>query len=103
MRTAGKVLFIVLLIILAFMFLPMFIHSLAKSIAHANGCQLSEGIAIPCVIGGGDWGGVLHSMYAMGWLVLGTLPLGGIALAVWAVFAVIYLIARVNQSGAPRS
>lgn len=43
---------------------------LAGLIADSNGCSLHEGFVQPCIVLGADIGGVLHTMTALGWLML---------------------------------
>lgn len=43
---------------------------LAGVIAEYNGCGLHEGFAQPCVVMGTDIDGILHTMVALGWLML---------------------------------
>jgi len=54
-------------------------------IAHANGCRVDEGSVHPCGINGKDYGQLLYALGVMGWLMLLTLPAGGVALVLWLV------------------
>jgi hypothetical protein len=78
-----------LLLILVLALLPVASVLLSSVVADAAGCRLDEGGFHPCVILGADWGGVLGTMFVLGWLALVTLPLGAVALAAWAVAAVL--------------
>ena len=69
--------------------LPLLSALTAGSIAKANGCALNEAGVHPCVIGGKDWGGTLYAMGVMGWLLLITVPSGGLGLAAYTVFLLV--------------
>lgn len=49
------------------------------------GCELNEGGPQACMVLGLDLGGVLSSMFVMGWMALITLPLLMGLLVLWAV------------------
>ena len=69
-------------------FAPMGFAFLASWIAQTNGCQLNEGMANVCIIGGSDWGYALYTMFVSGWLFLLTMlliPLGLIILIIGIV------------------
>ncbi|HEY4283284.1 MAG TPA: hypothetical protein VGM62_09475 [Chthoniobacterales bacterium] len=57
-------------------------------IANAYGCHVDEGSVHPCLINGKDYGHMLHTLGVMGWLMLVTLPLGGLAFALWLILLV---------------
>ena len=59
-------------------------------IANAYGCRVDEGSVHPCIINGHDYGQLLYTLGVLGWLMLGTLPLGAFALALWALVLVIH-------------
>jgi len=62
---------------------PVISVLISSGIAKANGCILNEGGINPCFIGQHDIGGLLASMFVMGWFMLITLPValaGGIIL-----------------------
>ncbi|SLN35527.1 hypothetical protein AQS8620_01240 [Aquimixticola soesokkakensis] len=46
--------------------------------AARHGCRLDEAGAYACVVNGQDWGGLLGAAFLSGWLMLVTLPIGGI-------------------------
>jgi len=85
---------VLLALILAFTLWPIGSVMIAGSIAEANGCDLDEGSIHPCLIDGVDWGPDLYTFGVLGWFMLATLPLGGIALLVWLLVLIIHLIAR---------
>ncbi|MDB5225150.1 MAG: putative rane protein [Candidatus Adlerbacteria bacterium] len=75
-----------------FAVVPVIVLLIAIVMAVANGCQLSEAAAYPCLIGGIDFGGLLGMMAMTGWLALFSVPVGGL---VAAVGLVLYIIGRV--------
>ena len=93
--TPKKIMFLVLALILLFSFAPVISLLTSIGIANAGGCQLDEGNVHPCPLLGVDFGMPLYAMAVLGWMTLMTVPLGGMALAVWAVAAlVLYIRAR---------
>jgi len=63
--------------------LPVISVSLTYVFASALGCSVNEGGATPCPFMGIDLGETLVTMMVLGWLGLITLPVGGVALAIW--------------------
>jgi hypothetical protein len=74
--------------------LPLISALAASTLAGALGCELNEGSIHPCLLGGTDVGGMLYTMFVLHWFGLMTLPLGGMALVVWLIVAVILLCIR---------
>jgi hypothetical protein len=74
---------VVCVTILVIAMLPVISVSLTYAIASALGCSVNEGGATPCPFMGIDLGETLVTMMVLGWLGLITLPVGGVALAVW--------------------
>ena len=66
---------------------------LAGTIADRYGCDLDEGSVHPCVVNGNDIGETLYTMGVLGWLALGTIPLGLIAIAVYLVGMALFYLA----------
>lgn len=64
---------------------------LASAVAGANGCRLDEAGSYPCVVAGVDVGGLLSTLFVLGWLMLVTLPAG---IVVGAVGLVLWLSRR---------
>jgi hypothetical protein len=89
-----------LLLILAVALAPVASVAIAGFIAEANGCRLHEGGINPCIVGGEDWGGMLYSMGVMGWFMLATIPLGGIALLAWVLALAIHLVVHYRRKPA---
>jgi hypothetical protein len=84
---------LVILAILLLAFSPLITTLIAGTIANYYGCDLDEGSIHPCVINGVDIGDTLYTLGVLGWLALGTIPLGMIALAFYlAGIAVFYLV-----------
>ena len=93
-RFPWPVYLVVLAVIVVLAALPVLSVTLAGVLASANGCRLDEGGAHPCVIAGTDYGDTLYTLGVLGWLMLASLPLGVMALLVWAVVLAIHLFAR---------
>ena len=72
-------------LIVAFALTPVGSVIIAGVVANANGCSLDEGSPHPCVIAGHDYGQTLYTMGVLGWLMLLTLPAGGVARFLWLV------------------
>jgi hypothetical protein len=94
---------LILAAILLLTALPLISVIVGGSIASAYGCGLDEGNIHPCLVGGQDLGSLLYTLFVLGWLMLVTLPLGGIAVIVWLVILIIHRIAwaRINRKAAP--
>jgi hypothetical protein len=69
--------------ILVIALLPVISVSLTYVIAASLGCSVNEGGATPCPFIGVDLGETLVTTMVLGWLGLITLPVGGVALAIW--------------------
>lgn len=82
----GLALLLILLVALA----PVIAVATAGWIAESHGCVLHEGFANPCIVNGSDMGETLYAMGVMGWFMLATIPLGGLALIAWLVVLVIH-------------
>ena len=91
-RTRG--LFIGYAVIALFAGWPILSVAAAGTIASWNGCTLHEGFKNPCIVNGRDIGGTLYSMGVMGWLMIATVPLGGIAFVLWTLVWVLFLRRR---------
>lgn len=65
--------------------LPLAAVLLSALIAAVLGCELNEGVQQTCSLLGLDIGGVLSTMFVMGWFALMTLPLLVAILALWAL------------------
>jgi hypothetical protein len=92
-RFPWPVYLVVLAVIVVLAALPVLSVTVAGLVASANGCRLDEGGAHPCVIAGTDYGDTLYTLGVLGWLMLASLPLGVMALLVWAVVLGIHLFA----------
>ena len=82
--------FITLALILAAALAPVGSVVLAGTIGNAYGCQVDEGAAHPCVIGGKDYGETLYTLGVLGWLMLLTLPAGALAGFLWLIILLIH-------------
>ncbi|MDB5561933.1 MAG: hypothetical protein JWN11_1351 [Hyphomicrobiales bacterium] len=94
---------LILAAILLLALLPLISVLVASSIAEANGCPLDEGSVHACLVAGHDLGELLYTLGVLGWLMLASLPLGGIGVIVWLVILIIHHAAwaRSNRKAAP--
>lgn len=81
---------IALLLILVFAIAPLGSLMIASAVANAHGCTLDEGGVHPCFIGGVDRGSALETMFVLGWLMLITVPVGGVAFLLWLVVLILH-------------
>ena len=72
---------------------PLLSVATAGLIAEANGCTLTEHEMHPCLAGDTDIGGLVTTLFMLGFLSVGTLPLGGAAFFVWLASLIIHRIA----------
>ncbi|MPY67166.1 hypothetical protein F8S09_10745 [Deinococcus sp. SDU3-2] len=70
---------------------PLLGVMIASAVAGAFGCRLDEAGSYPCVVAGVDVGGLLSTLFVMGWLMLLTIPLGAV---LGAAGLVAWLVAR---------
>ena len=74
---------------------PVVTTIVAAAVANAYGCNISEGVVSPCVIGGTDWGSDLQ-FGGMSFLYLFvTWPVAFVLFVAWGV---VLLIHRINFS-----
>jgi hypothetical protein len=69
--------------------LPIILTTSATWIAERAQCVLNEAGSNPCIIMGADWGGVLYTLFVMGWFMLISwlfFPVGGL------LFMVMYIL-----------
>jgi hypothetical protein len=81
---------LVLVLILAFTLAPIGSVVACGWIANAHGCNVDEGSVHPCVINGVDRGELLYTLGVLGWLMLVTLPVGGMAFIGWLVILIVH-------------
>lgn len=116
MRT--RTIFGILLVLVAFVaFGPALIAVGSQQVAEAFGCQVDLNRAIPCVIGGKDYGQTFYDLGFLIWYSYLSLPAGLALFGVWALAALIAILvswrrqidrrprhsARANPSSAARS
>jgi hypothetical protein len=77
---------------------PILVALTAGLVAAALGCQLDEGNVHACPLLGVDLGTTLYVFGMFGWLMLVTIPVGGIGFLVWLGFAVGLLVRRLRRS-----
>ena len=70
---------IVLALIILVALAPMGSVVACGLIANANGCKVDEGSVHPCITNGKDYGHLLYTLGVLGWLMLVTLPAGGLS------------------------
>ncbi|AGK48806.1 hypothetical protein BTI_3316 [Burkholderia thailandensis MSMB121] len=80
--------------ILVIALFPVLSVAAARIVADAAGCELNEAAVHPCLIGGIDFGETLYAMGVLGWLMLGSLPVGGLLLTGWAIALLVHLRRR---------
>ena len=81
---------------------PILSVVIASAVTSANGCELHEGFANPCVIGGIDFGDTLYAMGVAGWLALVSLPLAALlGLAYVVVVAIGFVWRRSTRATTP--
>ena len=68
----GLIVFFILLLAIS----PLLSAMAAGTIANHYDCDLDEGSIHPCIVNGNDIGETLYTMGVLGWLALGTIPLG---------------------------
>ena len=65
--------------------LPLVFILLTALLAGLMGCEVNDGGALPCIVGGVDFGGLLSGMLALGWLGLLTIPALMAVLGLWGL------------------
>lgn len=98
----ARTIFVILLVlILAFTFGPALVAVVSQFVAEAFGCQTDLNRAVPCVIGGKDYGETFYTLGFAIWYSYLTLPIGAGMAAIWAVGAFIAFIAIGRRGGQP--
>ena len=98
MRT--RTIFGILLILIALIaFGPALIAVGSELVAeHIFGCETNLNYAVPCVIGGKDYGQTFYDLGFLIWYSYLSLPAGGVLFAIWAVAALIaFIVSRVRK------
>jgi hypothetical protein len=98
---ARTVFAILLVLILLFTFGPALIAVGSEFIAEAFGCKTDLNRAVPCVIGGKDYGQTFYDLGFLIWYSYLTLPIGAVLAAVWAVAAFVAFVAIKRRRGQP--
>ena len=70
---------------------------ISQSIAEGFGCEVDLNRAIPCMIGGTDYGETFYNFGFAIWYSYLSLPVGGVLFAVWLVAALAMLGAYVMR------
>lgn len=76
---------------------PLIAALSAGAIANSLGCELNEGGASPCLIGGTDIGEALSFLFVSGWFMFFTIPLGIGAVLIWCIALATVLILRFTR------
>jgi cytochrome c biogenesis protein CcdA len=80
----------VLSIIISIGTLPILIGLAGNAIAAINDCQLNFADVYPCLIGGRDYGQLLHDTRAGYWLAIISVPFAGICILVYLFGVLLY-------------
>ncbi len=91
---------ILLLLIALIAFGPALIAVGSQEVAESVfGCEVNLNYAVPCVIGGKDYGQTFYDLGFTIWYSYLSLPIGGALFAIWAVAAVVALIVGRARKG----
>ena len=96
MRTRS-IMLLLLIAIALIAFGPALIAVISQSIAEGFGCEVDLNRAIPCMIGGTDYGETFYNLGFAIWYSYLSLPVGGVLFAVWLVAALAMLGAYVMR------
>jgi hypothetical protein len=100
MRT--RAIFGILLILIALVaFGPALVAVGSQQVAEAFGCQVDLNRAIPCVIGGKDYGQTFYDLGFLIWYSYLSLPVGLALLGVWAAAALIAILVSWRRQNRP--
>lgn len=77
------------LLIALWTFSPILSVLIASGLASAFGCHVDEGSAHPCMAFGTDIGGLLYTLFVMGWFFFLTIPSGLVAAVIFLVVIVL--------------
>ncbi len=102
MRT--RTIFGILLVLVALVaFGPALVAVGSQQVAEAFGCQVDLNRAIPCVIGGKDYGQTFYDLGFLIWYSYLSLPVGLALLGVWALAALIAILVSWRRQNRPPS
>jgi len=88
-----RIIFGILLVLVAFVaFGPALIAVGSQQVAEAFGCQVDLNRAIPCVIGGKDYGQTIYDLGFLIWYSYLSIPAGAVLLGIWAMAVLIALL-----------
>jgi hypothetical protein len=93
---------VLLVLILIFTFGPALVAVGSEFVAEAFGCETNLNRAIPCLIGGKDYGQTFYDLGFLIWYSYLTLPIGAALAAIWAVAALVAFL-RVRRTGEGRA
>ena len=99
MRT--RTVFILLLVLIFLVAVgPALVAFGAQSLAEAFGCPVDLNRAIPCVVGGKDYGETFYNLGFLIWYSYLSIPFALILLAAWVVAALIAFVVSRRREGA---
>src|SRR6476619_6589202 len=99
-----RTIFGILLVLVAFVaFGPALIAVGSQQVAEAFGCQVDLNRAIPCVFGGKDYGQTVYDLGFLIWYSYLSLPAALALLGVWALAALIAILASWHKQNRPPS
>ena len=99
-----RTIFGILLVLVAFVaFGPALIAVGSQQVAEAFGCQVDLNRAIPCVIGGKDYGQTFYDLGFLIWYSYLSLPAGLALFGVWALAALIAILVSWRRQNRPPS
>ena len=102
MRT--RTIFGILLVLVALVaFGPALVAVGSQQVAEAFGCQVDINRAIPCVIGGKDYGQTFYDLGFLIWYSYLSLPAGLALFGVWALAALIAILVSWRRQNRPPS
>ena len=89
---------IVGVVILLCSLLPLLVSGAAAGLAGVVGCTIGDAVAPPCLVGGGDIGGLLNDLSYFGLLGLVTLPIGLALLGLFFAGVMVYALVKAVRS-----
>lgn len=82
---------------------PILSAMVAGYIGELCGCRVDEAGVYPCVVMGIDIGGILSTMFVLGWAFIFTIFIGPILIVVWNIFLLFLWDYRSKKAGSRTS
>lgn len=96
----ARTVFILLLVCIALIaFGPALLAVVSQTIAEGFGCQVDLNRAIPCVIGGRDYGETFYNLGFAIWYSYLSIPTGFVLFVLWAIAAAIVFFGWLGDRG----